>query len=78
MTTYNDLSIDPYQLRNVAFTLYDERVSALHDTLETLRSCKGAEECDPPSLGGEESTLGTSDHNVFGGSNDLRRRGSYD
>lgn len=46
LVTYYDLNIDPYQLRNVAFTLSNNRVADLHHRLEKLRVCVGADQCD--------------------------------
>lgn len=39
-------SPDPYQLRNVAFTLTNQRLAELHHRLESLRTCSGAAQCD--------------------------------
>ncbi|XP_045124290.1 extracellular sulfatase Sulf-1-like isoform X2 [Portunus trituberculatus] len=46
LVTYYDLNIDPYQLRNVAFTLSNKRLAELHRRLEALRTCAGAAHCD--------------------------------
>ncbi|KAK4299697.1 hypothetical protein Pmani_028044 [Petrolisthes manimaculis] len=46
LVTYYDLNIDPYQLRNVAFTLTNQRLAELHHRLESLRTCSGAAQCD--------------------------------
>ncbi|XP_068232834.1 extracellular sulfatase Sulf-1 [Palaemon carinicauda] len=46
LVTYYDLNIDPYQLRNVAFTLSNSRLGELHHRLEKLRVCVGADQCD--------------------------------
>lgn len=46
LVTYYDLNIDPYQLRNVAFTLSNKRLAELHRRLEGLRTCAGAAHCD--------------------------------
>ncbi|XP_066967567.1 extracellular sulfatase Sulf-1 isoform X4 [Macrobrachium rosenbergii] len=46
LVTYYDLNIDPYQLRNVAFTLSNSRLAELHHRLEKLRVCVGADQCD--------------------------------
>ena len=37
---------DPYQLRNVAFTLSNSRLAELHHRLERLRVCVGPDQCD--------------------------------
>nr|XP_045608741.1 uncharacterized protein LOC123764728 isoform X1 [Procambarus clarkii]XP_045608742.1 uncharacterized protein LOC123764728 isoform X2 [Procambarus clarkii] len=60
LVTYYDLNIDPYQLRNVAFTLTNNRLAELHHRLETLRTCSGANQCDnlPASEGRKNSSKG--------------------
>ncbi|XP_069960332.1 trichohyalin [Cherax quadricarinatus] len=62
LVTYYDLNIDPYQLRNVAFTLSNKRLAELHHRLETLRTCSGANQCD--DLPGSQDRHNESNVNI--------------
>ncbi|XP_076067014.1 extracellular sulfatase Sulf1 isoform X2 [Oratosquilla oratoria] len=61
LVTYYDMNIDPYQLRNVAFTLTTDLLEELHGRLETLRMCVGVDECD--SIAKMPQVEPTSNHN---------------
>ncbi|CAL4094450.1 unnamed protein product, partial [Meganyctiphanes norvegica] len=68
LVTYYDLNIDPYQLRNVAFTLSNTRLAELHEQLERLRTCSGADHCDNLETVHEQHSL----HNQVGKASQLK------
>ncbi len=45
-----DLNSDPYELRNLANLLNDERKADWRRRIETMESCAGSEQCEAPSI----------------------------
>lgn len=72
--TFYDMTADPYQLRNAVHDLPSQVVQELHNSLERLKRCRGAKECQMRYRG--EGRKGDASHGTIRSRHDRHWRNS--